>query len=107
MASLAELASPDVRADRVLVVPVGATEQHGAHLPLGTDTEIAVALATGLARVREDVVVAPALAYGSSGEHAAFAGTLSIGRPATETLLVELGRSASESFSRLLLVPAH
>src|SRR4051812_42768807 len=107
MASLAELASPDVRADRVLVVPVGATEQHGAHLPLGTDTEIAVALAAGLAQERAEVIVAPPVAYGSSGEHAGFAGTLSVGREVTQALLVELGRSAGESFGRLLLVSAH
>ena len=41
------------------------------------------------------LVVAPAVAYGSSGEHDGFAGTLSIGREATELLLVELGRSAA------------
>ncbi|HEY7633499.1 MAG TPA: mycofactocin biosynthesis peptidyl-dipeptidase MftE, partial [Thermoleophilaceae bacterium] len=54
-----------------------------------------------------DVVVAPALAYGSSGEHDGFAGTLSIGRDAVEVVLVELVRSASASFERLLLVCAH
>ena len=51
--------------------------------------------------------VAPALPYGSSGEHQGFAGTLSIGAEATELVLVELGRSASETFDRLLFVNAH
>ena len=82
-------------AGAVLAVPVGSTEQHGPHLPLSTDTDIAVALVERLAARRHDVVAAPAVAYGSSGEHAGFAGTLSIGREATELLLVELGRSAS------------
>jgi len=109
-ASLAELTSPQVRAaatGAVLAVPVGATEQHGPHLPLTTDTEIAVALVQRLAAARPHVVAAPAVAYGSSGEHDGFAGTLSIGAPATELLLVELGRSASATFGRLLLVNAH
>jgi mycofactocin system creatininase family protein len=91
----------------MLAVPVGATEQHGPHLPLSTDTDVAVALCTRLARSRPDVAVAPAVAYGSSGEHQDFAGTLSIGQDALELLLVELGRSAALTFSRVLLVSAH
>lgn len=94
-------------ADRLLVVPVGATEQHGPHLPFTTDTDIALALADGLDRERDDVVVAPSVAFGSSGEHQGFPGTLSIGREATELLLVELGRSATETFRRVLLVSTH
>lgn len=91
----------------LLVVPVGSTEQHGPHLPLSTDTDIAVALCTSLAARRSDVAVAPAVAYGSSGEHAAFPGTLSIGREALRLLLVELVRSATRSVPRVLLVNAH
>ena len=91
----------------MLVVPVGATEQHGPHLPLTTDTDIAVALADRLASATDEVVVAPAIAYGSSGEHQDFAGTLSIGAPATELLLVELGRSASCTWRRVLLISTH
>ena len=46
----------------ILVVPVGSTEQHGPHLPLGTDSDVAVALAERLASARADVLVAPAAA---------------------------------------------
>jgi creatinine amidohydrolase len=91
----------------VLAVPVGATEQHGPHLPLSTDTEIALGLAEGLSARRPAVVVAPPVAYGSSGEHCEFAGTLSIGQEAIELLLVELGRSASATFRRTLLISTH
>ena len=94
-------------ADALLAVPVGSTEQHGPHLPLSTDTDLAVALVERLARRLPSVVAAPALPYGSSGEHAGFAGTLSIGREALELLLLQLGRSASETFARVALVCAH
>jgi mycofactocin system creatininase family protein len=91
----------------VLAVPLGSTEQHGPHLPLSTDTDIALALCERLAAARGDVIIAPAVAYGSSGEHAGFTGTLSIGQAALELLLVELGRSACDTFAHLLLVSAH
>ena len=104
---LADLTWPEVPASAILAVPVGATEQHGPHLPLSTDTDIALVLCDRLAAHRPDVLVAPPVAYGSSGEHAGFAGTLSIGQEATELLLVELGRSATETFPRILFVSAH
>jgi creatinine amidohydrolase/Fe(II)-dependent formamide hydrolase-like protein len=46
--------------ESLLAVPVASTEQHGPHLPLSTDTDLAVELCTGLASVRNDVLVAPA-----------------------------------------------
>ena len=104
---LGALAWPDVPASALLAVPLGATEQHGPHLPLRTDTDVAVALCARLAGGRPDVVVAPALPYGSSGEHAGFAGTLSIGAAALELVVLELGRSATETFSRVLFVSGH
>jgi mycofactocin system creatininase family protein len=91
----------------ILAVPVGATEQHGPHLPLSTDTDIAVALSARLAALRPDVLVAPAIPYGSSGEHAGFTGTLSIGQAALTLLIVELCRSATDTFDRILLVSGH
>jgi len=95
-----------VAANSVLAVPVGSTEQHGPHLPFTVDTEIAAALCDRLGQVRDRVVVAPAFAYGSSGEHAAFPGSLSIGQQGVETLLVELVRSA-DAFAGVLLVNGH
>lgn len=91
----------------ILAVPVGSTEQHGRHLPLSTDTDIASALCQRLAARRADVLVAPALPYGSSGEHAGFPGTLSIGQEALELVVVELVRSATDTVRRVLFVNGH
>ncbi|HUR76063.1 MAG TPA: mycofactocin biosynthesis peptidyl-dipeptidase MftE [Sporichthya sp.] len=108
---LADLTWPQVR-DRVgpttvLAVPLGATEQHGPHLPHSVDTDIATALCAGLAAARADVVVAPALPFGASGEHAGFPGTLSIGHEALRHVLVELGRSATDTVGHVLFVSGH
>lgn len=91
----------------LLIVPVGSTEQHGPHLPLSTDTDIAAALARNLLARCPGAVLAPALAYGASGEHADFPGTLSIGKAALELVLVELCRSAGLTARRVLLLNAH
>ncbi|MDQ1012121.1 mycofactocin system creatininase family protein [Streptomyces sp. V4I23] len=109
MKRLAELTWRDVAviaARSVLVIPLGATEQHGPHLPFTVDSEVAVALCERLAKARPSVVLAPAVPYGSSGEHARFPGTLSIGQRATELLIVELGRSA-DAFAGVLFVSGH
>ncbi|OBI18705.1 mycofactocin system creatininase family protein [Mycobacterium sp. E2327] len=91
-----------------LMVPVGSTEQHGPHLPLDTDTQIATAVARGArARLEQDWLVAPAIAYGASGEHQDFAGTISIGTAALTTLLVEYGRSAACWAPRFVFVNGH
>lgn len=89
-----------------VLVPVGSTEQHGPHLPLDTDTRIATAVATAVARAAESVV-APPICYGASGEHRGFPGTVSIGTEALVSLLVEYGRSACDWAGRLLFVNGH
>src|SRR5689334_17133268 len=87
-----------------VLVPVGSLEQHGPHLPLDTDARIAAAVARRAADPA--MLVAPPLAYGASGEHEGFAGTLSIGHAALRAVLVELGRSAGWA-ARLVFVNGH
>jgi mycofactocin system creatininase family protein len=95
-----------------LIVPVGSVEQHGPHLPLDTDTRIAIAVARCVAerladRNESNWALAPAIGYGASGEHEGFAGTVSIGTSALRLLLVEFGRSAAQWASRLVFVNGH
>jgi mycofactocin system creatininase family protein len=91
-----------------ILIPLGSTEQHGPHLPLDTDSRIATAVARGaVARLGQEWLVAPAIAYGASGEHQSFAGTISIGTEALTMLLVEYGRSADCWADRLVFVNGH
>jgi creatinine amidohydrolase len=91
-----------------ILIPLGSTEQHGPHLPLDTDSRIATAVARGaVARLGQEWLVAPPIAYGASGEHQSFAGTISIGTEALTGLLVEYGRSADRWAERLVFVNGH
>lgn len=90
-----------------VLVPVGSLEQHGPHLPLDTDARIAAAVARRAAAHDPTLLLAPPLAYGASGEHEGFAGTLSIGHEALRAVLVELGRSAARWAGRLVFVNGH
>jgi mycofactocin precursor peptide peptidase len=109
--ALAAATSPGLPPGPTVLVPVGSTEQHGPHLPLDTDTVIAVGVATGAAVALDErsheVVVAPAIAYGSSGEHQDFAGTSSIGTGVLHDVLVELTRSMATWASRIVFVNGH
>jgi creatinine amidohydrolase len=89
-----------------LVVPLGSFEQHGPHLPLDTDTRVVMALVDQVAEL-PFVVVAPALSFGASGEHAGFPGTLSIGSEVLADVLVELVRSARATCAGVAFVCAH
>ena len=96
-----------------VVIPVGSIEQHGPHLPLDTDTRIATAVARAAATNLEatgypdELLLAPAVPYGASGEHEGFAGTVSIGTQALTHLLLEYGRSAGDWAARLVFVNGH
>ena len=92
---------------RLLLLPLGSTEQHGPHLPLDTDTVVAQHLARAVHARLPTTGLAPALPYGASGEHAAFPGTLSIGTEALAHVLVEFVRHAASSWEHVLVINGH
>lgn len=110
---LAHRSTREVPPGLLLVVPVGSIEQHGPHLPLGTDSIIAMRLADELLkRVGPTAAaIAPAVSIGASGEHSRFAGTLSLGTDVLTNVFIELGRSATQpnggDFGAVLFVNGH
>lgn len=104
---LAELAAQDALA----VLALGAIEQHGPHLPLGTDLIIAeglLAAARNRLQPTRPVLVLPALAIGASEEHEHFAGTLSFSPQHAAGAISAVGeRVCSAGVERLVLLNAH
>ena len=107
---LAQLTWEEVRdLDRehtLVVLPVGAIEAHGPHLPLDTDVVIASAMARAGARKLADrdraVLILPALVYTAASFGAAFHGTLSISAITVTAVIVDVARSLSDQGFRLL-----
>jgi len=107
---LAQLTWEEVRdLDRehtLVVLPVGAIEAHGPHLPLDTDVVIATAMARAGAQKLADrgrtVLILPALAYTAASFGAAFHGTLSISAITVTALIVDVARSLSDQGFRML-----
>ena len=93
---------------RTALLGLGSIEQHGRHLPLGTDRWIAEALLQSLEEKLGDAVALPAVPVGCASEHLDFAGTLHIEPATLEALLVDLLRSLSRhGFERAFLFTAH
>ncbi len=92
---------------RSVLIPFGATEEHGAHLPLATDTLHAVAVGRRLAE-RRPIFVAPAVPYGvcrSTGDHP---GTLSIGTAALRLLTLDIvGALYRQGLRNFVLLSGH
>lgn len=88
------LADEDGTLAPVVLIPVGSTEQHGPHLPLNTDTLVAEEIAGRATHRTTGLLLGPTIGVSASGEHAGFAGTLSIGTEVMTSVAIELGRSA-------------
>ena len=97
---------PEVSRNACVVIPVGSFEQHGPHLPLDTDTQVASHLCTLATTGMQNVVVTPPLSITASGEHAGFPGTISIGTEAFAAVIVELVRSCDWA-TGVILVHGH
>src|SRR6185436_17455672 len=107
---LERMAWPEIgrRRPRLAIVPLGATEQHGPHLPFATDTLIADALAARLAARVDDAVALPALPVGISPEHMSFPGTLAVTPATLIAVLTDVLRSlAAHGVARAFIFSAH
>lgn len=89
--------------DGLALLPFGALEQHGPHLPLGTDTATADAVARALAD-RLDAVLLPPVHYGDTWNNAGYPGTVSLSAATVTAIAVDIGRSLAASGARALVV---
>ena len=94
---------------KVVLIPVGHTEQHGYHLPLSTDTDIIGAIASGVTSQMPSLACTlPAWQYGVSTHRQAFAGTLNAGGRAFEDFWVAVvDNLVSRGFNRMYLLSGH
>jgi creatinine amidohydrolase len=107
-----ELTSPEIAAlDReqtVVILPIGSVEQHGNHMPLGTDSMLSHAVALAAASQSAGVVILPPPWYGFSAHHMRFPGSVTL-RAETLIALCEdiVGSVVTHGFRHILIVNGH
>jgi creatinine amidohydrolase len=106
--NFADLAYPDLerREEAVHLLPLGATEPHGPHAPLATDTIISIGICRRAAERLAgeiDVLVLPAVSYGVTRYGADFPGAISISEETLGSLVIEI----CEGLERVVLVNSH
>lgn len=95
--------------DKVVIIPIGHTEQHGLHLPMSTDTTIISAIAQGVVEAVPDLAAGlPAFPYGVSTHRRSFSGTLNAGGRAFEDFWLDVvAVLVSRGFSKFYLLSGH
>lgn len=111
MKLLEEMSWPEIEAGqketRTVILPVGATEEHGPHLPTITDTIQALEVARAVAEAR-GVFLAPPLYYGVCRSTRGFPGTITVGHDALRAFARDLIISFADSgFTRVLILTGH
>ena len=91
-----------------VVVPFGSTEQHGLHLPLGTDAILGEAIGNRVVRALGNALLAPGIPIGCSEHHMDFAGSLTLSQETFFQVVADLCRSlAHHGFEHIVLIPTH
>lgn len=103
-----ELRWPEIadylKRESIVLIPIGATEQHGRHLPLLVDTGWAIA-ASEYAAAKADVLIAPPVHVGWSPHHMGYAGTITFSADTLRRVTVDIGLSlVHHGFSKLIIV---
>ena len=111
MKLLEEMSWPQIeegqKESRTVILPVGATEEHGPHLPTFTDTIEALETARAVAQ-RRDVFLAPPVHYGVCRSTRGFPGTITVSHDALRAYVKDLLISFAESgFERVLILTGH
>jgi creatinine amidohydrolase len=98
-----------VEMGKVVILPVGSTEQHGHHLPLDVDTRLASRLAYAAGkRAPEEILVLPPVAYGYTNHVMDFPGTITIEPSTFVRFLLDVTRSvAYHGFDRIVILNGH
>ncbi len=106
--SFADVSAALARGYSTVLIPCGAVEQHGPHLPLCMDADHADALAEEVARSLGGTLIAPTIKVSCSAHHLVFPGTISL-RPETfESICLDYCASlAKHGFTRILLFSGH
>ena len=93
---------------RTVLLAVGSTDQHGPHLPLGTDSLIGDKLVERVALGLGKTLVAPTIRVGMSEHHMVFHGSMTLREEVLEEVLVDYCRSlARHGFQNIVLIPTH
>ncbi len=98
-----------LKKDMVLVLPLGAIEQHGPHLAVSTDSDLVTQIALGAEKqLTDDILLCPTLFFGSSHHHLSFGGTISVSAATYTQLIVELTSSLLlNGHRRIVLLNGH
>lgn len=105
--TLATTADIRDRRPEIALLPVGSFEQHGRHLPLATDTIVALAIADGLAAVY-NVFVLPPITMSCSHEHAAWPGTISLSHRTVSAVIEDVVVSlTAQGIGKLAIISGH
>ena len=90
-----------------VIVPFGSTEQHGRHMPLGTDAVLGDEFGWAVAD-RLDAFLAPTVRFGCSEHHLSFPGTISLSEETFQLVVLDVVASLSRhGFRRIFLLPTH